>query len=87
MRCALLGGEPRQREIVQVDEAVQQLPGRIDLHREAPFGEIDLHVVGALRRRQPRTSVSCSRSRSCDELLARVARDLVRRIHQAQRGG
>ncbi len=45
--CAILGGEPRQRKIVEVDEAIQQLASGIDLHRQARFGEIDLHLEGA----------------------------------------
>ena len=45
---AFLGGEPRQREVVQVDEAVEQVPGGVDLDGEPPFGEVDLHLVRAL---------------------------------------
>ena len=44
---ALVGGEPRQRHVVQVDKAVQQVAGRINLHGQAPLGEIDLHLVRA----------------------------------------
>ena len=46
---ALLGREPGQRQVVQVDEAVEQMPGRVDLHREAALREVDLHLVRALR--------------------------------------
>ena len=45
---AVLGGEPRQREVVQVDEAVQQVAGRVDLDRQPALREVDLHLVGAL---------------------------------------
>ena len=43
----LLGREPGQREVVQIDEALKQVARGIDLHRQPPFGEVDLHVVGA----------------------------------------
>ena len=44
----LLLGKTVQREIVEFDEAVEQPSGRIDLHRQAALGEIDLHLVSAL---------------------------------------
>ena len=37
-----------KREIVQIDEAVQQLAGRIDLDRQPSFREVDLHLVRTL---------------------------------------
>ena len=64
--------EPRQREIVEVDEAVQQLPGRIDLDREPPFGEVDLHLVRALVEAAPDFRLVLAQQ-VVDELLARVA--------------
>jgi len=41
-------GEARQRQIVQIYKTVEQKPGRIELDRQAPFGEIDLNLVRAL---------------------------------------
>jgi hypothetical protein len=38
---------PRQ-SVVQIDEAPQQLPGRIELEGEPAFGEVDLDAVRAL---------------------------------------
>ena len=74
---AILGGESRQREIVQIDEAVQQISGGIDLDRQPAFREVDLNLVAPFSR-QLRISVSCSRSRSWMNCLAGVAGNLVR---------
>ena len=45
MRWRSVGGEARQREIVQVDEAVEEMPGGIDLYRQPSFREVDLYFV------------------------------------------
>jgi len=55
---ALFGREAREREIFQIDEAVQEVAGGIDLYGEPSLGEVDLHRVCALFR-QRRMSVSC----------------------------
>jgi hypothetical protein len=60
---AVLRGESRQREVVEVDEAVEEMPGRVDLDRQTPFREVDLNLVRALLQ-AVRTSVSCSCNRS-----------------------
>jgi hypothetical protein len=44
---AVLGGEPRQREVVQVDETVQEIPGGVELDRQPPLREVDLDLVRA----------------------------------------
>lgn len=67
----LFGRKARQREVVQIDEAVQQVPGRIDLHRQAAFGEVDLHLVGALPKTPPDLYLVL-RHQIVDELLAWV---------------
>src|SRR6185312_5083637 len=41
-------GESREREIVQVDETMEETPGWVDLDREPPFSEVDLDLVRAL---------------------------------------
>ena len=84
MRCAILGGKARERQIVQVDEAVQQIARGIDFDGEPPFGEVDLNLVAPCCQ-TARISVSCSSKQVVDELVARIPRDAVRRIHQAQR--
>ena len=84
MRCALLGGEARQRQVVQVDEAVEQVPGRVDLHRQPPLGEVDLHLVRALLQAAAHLGLVLAQQ-VVDELLARVAGDPFGRIHEAQR--
>ena len=44
----ICGGEARQRQIVEIDKALQEIPGRVDLKRQPSFGEVDLHLVRAL---------------------------------------
>ena len=82
----LLGGEPRQRQVVQVDEAVQQLAGGVDLDRQPPLGEVDLHLVRALPQAVADLGLVLAQQ-VVDELLAGIAGDLVGRVHQAQGRG
>ena len=82
---ALLRGEARQREVVQVDEAVEEVPGGVDLHREAAFGEVDLHRMRAPLQAPADLELVLAKE-VVNELLARIARDPVGRIHEAQRG-
>ena len=86
MRCALLGGEPRQRQVVQVDEAVQQVAGGVDLDRQPPFGEVDLDLVRALPQAAADFGLVLAQQ-VVDELLAGVAGDLLGRVHEAQGRG
>ena len=82
---ALLGGEPGQRQVVEVDEAVEQMSGTVHLHREAAFREVDLHLVSA--RVQTAADLGFVLGQQVvDELLARVAGDPAGRIHEAQGG-
>ena len=83
---AVLGGEPRQREVVQVDEAVQESPGGVDLDRQPPFREVDLHLVRALPQAVADLGLVLAQQ-VVDELLAGVAGDLVGRVHEAQGRG
>ena len=73
MRCAVLGGEPRQGQVVQVDEAVQQVAGRVDLDRQPPLGEVDLHLVRALPQAGADLGLVLAQQ-VVDELLARSSR-------------
>src|SRR3984893_2478317 len=50
---ALLWREPRQREVVQVNEAVEKISGRVDLHGQPSFGEVDLNLVRTLFQAAP----------------------------------
>ena len=86
MRCAVLGGEPRQREVVQVDEAVEELAGGVDLDRQPPLGEVDLDLVRALAQAVADLGLVLAQQ-VVDELLAGVAGDLVGRVHEAQGRG
>ena len=60
-------------------------PDGIDLDREPAFGEVDLHVMGALRQAASDLRLVLAQQ-IMDELLARVSFDIAGRIHQAQRG-
>jgi hypothetical protein len=66
---AVLGREAREGEVVQVDEAVEQLAAGVNLDGQPPLGEVDLHLVGALAQATAdlrlvlgsRSSMNCSR--------------------------
>ena len=42
------GGEVRKDAVVQVHKLLQQSLGGIQFDRQSPFGEVDLHAVGAV---------------------------------------
>ena len=46
----LLTVESGQGQVIKVDEALQQISGRIDFYGQTPFGEVDLHLVRALKQ-------------------------------------
>src|SRR5258708_8319608 len=81
--AALFGRETRQREIIEVDEAVQEMSGGIDLYREASFGEVHLHLASALVQAAPDLGFMLAQQ-VVDELLARIIPNLLRRVHQAR---
>src|SRR5258706_8553448 len=83
--AALFRRETRQREIIEVDEAVQEMPGGIDLYREGSFGEVPLHVASALVQAAPDLGFMLGRQ-VVDELLARIIPNLLRRVLQAKGG-
>ena len=82
--AALFGGESREGKIVEIDETVEKIPGRIDLDRETAFGEVDLDLVRALLQAIANLDLVLSQQ-VLDEFLARVPGNIVRRIHKAQR--
>ncbi len=57
--------------------------GRVDLDRQPPLGEVDLHLVRALPQAAADLGLVLAQQ-VVDELLARVAGDLVGRVHEAQ---
>ena len=67
-------GKTRQREIVQVDEAGEQVAAGIDLHRQPALREIDLHLVRALLQAAAHLGLVLAQQ-VVDELFARVAFD------------
>ncbi len=80
---ACFGRETREREVVQVDEAVEQIPGGVDLHGQPSLGEVHLHLVGAPGQAAPYVGFMLAQQ-IVDELLARVAGNALGRVHQAQ---
>ena len=64
--------------LFKIDEAVQQIPGRIDLHRQPAFGEIDLHLVRAFFQAAADLGFVLAQQ-IVDELLARVTGNCLRR--------
>ena len=78
-------GQAAQRQVVQVDEAVQQVAAGIELHRQAGLGEIHLHRGGAGRERSPDPG-NVLGQQVLDEFVTGVASNPLRRIHQAERG-
>ena len=83
---AVRGREARKREVVQIDEAVEELARRIDLHRQPSFGEVDLDDMGAFLETAADLGLVLAQE-IVEKGVARVALDAVGRIHQAQRGG
>ena len=73
MRAALGCGEARQREVVELDERLQQLAAGIDLHRQPAFGEVDLHAVRAPLQAAANFGLVLV-DQVLDELVARIAR-------------
>src|SRR5665213_993781 len=78
------GGKTRQREIVEIDEAGEQIAGRVDLDRKPPFGEVDLHLVGAQLQAAANLGDMFSQQ-IIDKALAGVSGNARLRIEQAQR--
>ena len=80
------GGEALERQIVEVDEALQQATRGIELDRQPPLGEVDLDLVRALLQ-APADLGLVLVEQVDDEPLARIAGKLVFGIEQAQRRG
>ena len=70
---AVLGGEPRQRQVVQVYEAVQEVPGRVDLDRQPSLREVDLDLVRSLPQAVADFRLVLAQQ-VIDELFAGIAR-------------
>src|SRR5437867_1989090 len=59
------------------------MPRRIDLYGEASFGEVHLHLIRALLQAAPYLGFMFAKQ-IFDELLARIIRNCLGRVHQAQ---
>ncbi len=80
---ALGAGEPRQRQVIEIDEATEQIARRIDFDGEPPFGEVDLHFVRALLKTAANLGDVLAQQVT-NECLAWVLGNSFRWIHQAQ---
>ena len=78
LRC-----EPLQREVVQVNEAVEKMPGRIDFYGQPSFREVDLNLIRAFLQAAPDFGFVLVQQ-VVDKLLSRVVFDFLWRIHQTQ---
>jgi hypothetical protein len=79
-------GEATQREIVKLDKALQQSPGRIDFDCQPALGEIDLNHVRTFRETPPDLPFMLAQQ-IVDKFLPSVAGKILRRVHQAQGRG
>src|SRR5438876_2039336 len=80
---ALLWRETREREVVQVDETVKELPGGIDLHGKPRFGEVYLNLMCSFLQAASHLGFMLAQQ-IFDELLPRIARNAFGWVHQAQ---
>src|SRR5437667_9266778 len=82
---AFVGGKAIEDAVVEVDEAAQQLLRRIELHREPPFREVDLHVGRTAREALPDVTLGFAQQIR-EECVARVPRNTLLRIQETERG-
>src|SRR5256885_5894878 len=80
--AALFGREPRQREIIEVNEAVKEMPRGIDLHGQPSFGEVHLDLMRALFQAAPYLRFVLAQQ-IVNELLTRIIRNPLC-VHQTQ---
>ena len=78
---ALLWRETRQREIVQVNKAIKEPPGGIDLHGQPCFGKIDLNLMRPLLQATTYLCLMLAQQ-IFNELLVRIIRDAFGWVHQ-----
>jgi hypothetical protein len=83
---ALVVGEALEDAVVQRHEVAEHAARGIELDRQAPLGEVDLHAVGAPVERSPDVLLAGVHE-VVQERVAPVAVDTVLRVDQAQRGG
>ena len=80
----LLVAEAIEHAIVERDEGAQQSQARVQLHGQAPLGEVDLHGGGARGERAPNVRFGLV-NQVLQKRFSRVAGDAIRGIQQAQR--
>src|SRR5207248_6089929 len=82
---AFLGGEPVEHGVVEVDELPQQPAGRVQLQRQAAFGEVDLHTVRTGVEAAPDVGLGLVHQIGDERFLA-VPVDPVAGVDQRDRG-
>src|SRR5260370_23412618 len=75
--------EPGQGEIVQVNKAVKEMPGRIDLYRQPPLSEVHLNRMRSLSQ-APSYLAFMLVQQILDEVLARIVGNPLAGVHQTQ---
>src|ERR1700730_16228443 len=80
---ALFRRKPRQREIVEVNEAVKEVPRGIDFHSQASFGEVHLNLMRALFQAAAYLGFMLTQQ-ILDELVARIISNALDWVHQTQ---
>src|SRR5262245_26991281 len=83
---AFFRGESREREIVQIDEAVEEIPEGIQLNCQALLGEVNLNLVRALLQTAANLGLVLAQQ-ILDEFLARITGNPFGWIHEAQSRG
>src|SRR5438105_15602408 len=73
--------ESPQRKVVQVDKAVEQKTGRIELHREPPFREVDLDLACSFLPTPTNLGIMLAQE-VVDVFVPRVSGKLIRGLHQ-----
>ena len=64
---------------------MEELARRVDLDRQPSLGEVDLDRVRSLVEARPDLALVLGKQ-VVDEPFARIAADLLLRVHQAERG-
>src|SRR2546422_6851885 len=82
---AFVGGKAIEDAVVEVDEAAQKLLRRLQLHRERPFREVDLHIGRAAREALPDITLGFAQQIR-EECVTRVTGYTFLRIQETERG-
>src|SRR5687768_5495375 len=81
---AIVIGKSRQREVVEIDEAMEKLAAAVDYHGQPRFGEVDLHLMCTFCKAAADFGFVLAQQ-VVDERLPRIVRNAIRGIHQTER--